>query len=98
MSGTTPTFAWVYVNNNEQIKKIMEDAMRTVSQGNILSNDGCPVNDLPLTYRVKLIEVEEGWQKIVKNLIANSQNPNQALISEKVFWHWFSLIESGKYY
>jgi hypothetical protein len=80
-----PTFAWIYVNNNEQIKKIMEYAMITVSLGNIQGDNGYPVNDLPLMYRVKLVEVEEGWQNIVKNLIANSQNPNQAVVTEKVF-------------
>ena len=80
-----PTFAWIYINNNEQNQRIIEGAMRTVIQGNIFSDDGCLINDLPLMYRVKLVEVEEGWQNIVKNLIANSQNLNQAVVTEKVF-------------
>ena len=72
------TSAWIYVKKNEQIKKIMESTMRVVSQGNLYA-----VDNLPFDYRVKLIEIEEGWQNIIKNLIANAQNPNQGLISEK---------------
>lgn len=80
-----PTSAYVYINNDEQVKKVMERAMRTVSQGRIYGNNSNVVNDLPFIYRVQLIEVEQGWQNVVKNLIVNAQNPNQALISEKAF-------------
>jgi hypothetical protein len=79
-----PTSSYVYVKNNDQIKKLMERAMLTVSQGHIYDNNGETVDELPFRYRVKLIEVEEGWQNIIKNLIVNAQDPNQALISEKV--------------
>lgn len=79
-----PTSAYVYIKNDEQIKKVMERAMRTVSHGRIYDNSSDnTVDDLPFIYRVGLIEVEQGWQNVVKNLIANAQNPNQALISEK---------------
>lgn len=80
-----PTSAYVYVKNNDQIKKLMERAMRTISQGRIYNNNEHVVDDLPFIYRVKLIDVEEGWQNVVKNLIANAQNPNQAVITEKAF-------------
>jgi hypothetical protein len=80
-----PTFSWIYINNDEQIQKIIEGSIRTVIQCNIFDDDGHFRDDLPVIYRVKLAEVEEGWQNIVKNLIANSQNPNQAVVTEKVF-------------
>ena len=78
-----PTSAYVYIKNDEQMKKAMERAMRTVSQGRIYDGNGNVEDNLPFIYRVQLIEVEEGWQNVVKNLIVNAQNPNQALISEK---------------
>ncbi len=58
--------------------------MRVVSRGRIYDNNYNVVDNLPFINRVKLIEVEQDWQNIVKNLIANAQNPNQGLISEKV--------------
>lgn len=79
------TSTYSYVKNNERIREIMERAMRTVSEGYIYSNYGNILNDLPFIYRVKLIEIEEGWQNVIRNLIANAQNPNQALITEKAF-------------
>ena len=81
-----PTSTYVHVKNNEQIKKVMERAMRSVSLGRIYDYDHDVIDNLPFVYRVKLIEVETGWRNIVKNLIANAQDPNQALISEKVFF------------
>jgi len=78
-----PTSAYVYIKNDEQIKKVIERAMRTVSQRRIYDNHGNFADDLPFVYRVRLIEVEQGWQNVVKKLITNAQDPNQALISEK---------------
>jgi len=49
----------------------------------IYDNHGNFADDLPFVYRVRLIEVEQGWQNVVKKLITNAQDPNQALISEK---------------
>lgn len=81
-----PTSIYSYVKNNEQVKKIMERAFTTVSQGRIYDNNDNVVNELPFEYRVKLLEIETDWQNVVKNLIANAQDPNQALITEKAFF------------
>lgn len=83
-----PTFGWTYLNNNEQIKIIINETIKTVVQGKIFWSNGeiFDVDNLDFVYGVKLIEVEKGWQNIAKNLIANFQNPNQAVISEKVFF------------
>jgi hypothetical protein len=77
-----PTSAYVYIKKDDQIKNIMERAMRTVSQGRIYDNNDNVVDDLPFMYRVRLIEVEENWQNIAKSLIANAQDPNQAIIRD----------------
>ncbi|MBD1911448.1 MULTISPECIES: hypothetical protein [unclassified Leptolyngbya] len=78
------TSAYVYIKNDERIKKVMERAMQTVSQGYIYDNNDVLVEDLPFVYRVRLLEIENDWKNIVKNLIVNAQSSNQALISEKV--------------
>jgi hypothetical protein len=80
-----PTSVYGYVKNNESIRKIMERAMTTVSQGRIYDDNDNVLNDLPFNYRTKLVNIEEGWQNVIRNLIANAQDPNQAFITEKAF-------------
>ncbi len=80
-----PTSVYSYVKNNERVRTIMERAMTTVSHGHIYGNNNTVVNDLPYEYRIQLLEIETGWQNIIRNLIANAQDPNQALITEKAF-------------
>ena len=75
-----PTSVYTYIKDNVQIKEIMQRAIKTVIKGHVDCDDS-----LSFIYRVKLINVEKGWQNIVKNLIANVQNPHQADISKKVF-------------
>ncbi len=80
-----PTSVYGYVKNNDRVKKIMERAMTTVSHGRIYGNNYNAVNELPYEYRVRLLDVEAGWQNVTRNLIANAQDPNQGLITEKAF-------------
>ncbi len=80
-----PTSAYAYVKNSDQIKKVMERAFATVSQGRIFDNNYNEVRELPFVYLVRLMDIEQGWQNVTKSLIANAQNPNQALITEKAF-------------
>jgi hypothetical protein len=42
------------------------------------------MENFPVNFRVKLMDVEEDWQKTIKYLIAQSKDLNQAVISEKV--------------
>ena len=80
-----PTAMYSTVKNNEHIKKVMERAMLSVAEGRFSDQWGTPVDNLIVVYRVRLIEVENDWQNVIKNLIANAQNPNQATVTEKVF-------------
>lgn len=80
-----PTSAYIYVKESPRIKQIMEQAIKYISQGRIFDYNGQPCDDLPFTYHVKLVKPEEGWQNVVRNLIANIQDPNQGIVTEKVF-------------
>jgi hypothetical protein len=79
-----PTSAYGIVNTNEHLKKAMEKALRVVSQGHITDQNGNPV-DVPITFIVNLMQVEEGWQDVIRRLIVQSQDPNQGAITEKAF-------------
>jgi hypothetical protein len=43
------------------------------------------VENFPIQFRVALLEIEEGWKDIVKRLILNARDPNQGIITEKLF-------------
>jgi hypothetical protein len=80
-----PTAMFGTVKNDEHIRKIMKRALLSISDGRLWDRDGCPVQDIKIVYRVKLIEVEDDWQNIVRDLIANSKKANQGIITEKMF-------------
>jgi hypothetical protein len=42
-------------------------------------------NELNIVFRIALLDIEEDWQKITRRLIVESRNPNQGVITEKVF-------------
>jgi hypothetical protein len=79
-----PTSAYGMVNTNEHLKRTMEQALRAISKGHITDRNGQPI-DVPIIFIVSLMEVEEGWQDVVRRLIVQSQDPNQAAVTEKVF-------------
>lgn len=82
-----PTSWFGRVKNSDLTKKVMERALRSVANGYIFydNDNDVDVESMSIMYRVKLIEVEEGWQNIVKSLIANSKDTNQGIVTEKVF-------------
>lgn len=80
-----PTAMFGTVKNDEYIRKVMERALLSIVEGRLWDHSGCPVQGVKILYRVKLIDVEEDWQNIVRDLIASSKNRNQGIITEKMF-------------
>lgn len=76
-----PTFAFSIVKQNESLRKIFEASIIPVASRFLSSEPRNPLSE----FRVKLIEPEKDWQNITRNLIANTQNPNQGLVTEKIF-------------
>lgn len=80
-----PTYPFVVTEPN--IRQLMEVTARAVAKGyfydefgNILEADA-----LKIEFRVKLIDVEEGWRDKIKELISNAKDSNQGVVTEKVF-------------
>ena len=76
-----PASSYALVNNDDLIKNLMERAIRAVSVGHI---NAAP-EELEFEYRVKLIEPEEDWREVVRELITHKTHPNQGIVTEKVF-------------
>jgi hypothetical protein len=76
-----PVSIYATVKNSDHIRKLIERAMSSVCAGRILTEGEW----FAFSYRVKLMDVEDGWQNVVRELIASAQNANQGIISEKLF-------------
>jgi hypothetical protein len=75
-----PLSSYSLLKKDEEGQKVLVDKFRFIGQGHIWYN----MENFPVNFRVKLMDVEEDWQKTIKYLIAQSKDLNQAVISEKV--------------
>lgn len=69
------------VSSNDEIQQTLRHYFLSIAGGHIWND----MTNFPIYYRVKLLEVEENWQKTIKFLIAKSKELNQGLITEKAF-------------
>ncbi|WP_353930670.1 hypothetical protein WJM97_20760 [Okeanomitos corallinicola TIOX110] len=76
-----PLHLRLLIENNQEIKTNLRNYFIFIADGHVWHD----MKDFPIYYRVKLLEVEENWQKTIKFLIAKSKDLNQGLITEKVF-------------
>lgn len=75
-----PLSSYTLLGKDEVAKEILTEKFKFVAEGHIWYN----MEKFPLHFRVKLLEVEEDWQKTIKYLIAQSKELNQAVVSEKI--------------
>jgi hypothetical protein len=78
-----PTSAYSIIMTNTLFQEALIKSLALVTKGYVHTQD--KAENVPISFRVKLIEVEENWIQKVKNLIINSKGSNQGLITEKVF-------------
>jgi hypothetical protein len=76
-----PTSVYSTVIKDDQIKEVMEHSIAAVCKGRYFGDE----EHIEYNYRVKLIEVEEDWQNIVRSLITTPGDSNQGVITERVF-------------
>lgn len=82
-----PFSLYSIIIKDEQMQEVLREHFIAVATGHIPNwkNISSFVENFPVNYRVKLLEVEEDWQKTIKFLITQSKELNQGFISEKVF-------------
>jgi len=78
-----PTSAYSIIMTNKTFQEALIKSLAIVTKGYVHTKD--EIEEVPISFRVKLIEVEENWKQKVKNLIINSRGANQGLITEKAF-------------
>lgn len=80
-----PPNAIRFIRTNSELRKIFEQSLFVVLRGYVLPPSIDEPEDTEFSYRIKLIEPEENWQQIVRDLIVNSEHPNQGIVTEKAF-------------
>ncbi len=69
------------ISQNQNYKNILGQCLTFVADGNATDQDG---NNLNIDFYIKLKDVEEGWQNIIRSLLANRRSENQGLITSIV--------------
>jgi hypothetical protein len=81
-----PIFSYQIAQENIDLLK---KTLSGICHGHIFVGSGDRFNtnedELNIIFCVDLLDVEEDWQKITKRLIIESRNPNQGVITEKIF-------------
>jgi hypothetical protein len=80
----TPSAA-VFVSGNHKYKEIIENTLVVVSQGHFFDQNGQTIEQPRFKFCVRLMDTEENWRDIVKDLIANANDPNQGVVTERAF-------------
>jgi hypothetical protein len=79
--------AYPMVINDANIKKIILETLQAVATGRFYDQNGVlrEPSEITVEYQIKLLDVEENWQEKVKEMIVNTKNSNQGVVTEKVF-------------
>lgn len=80
-----PSSAYILVQADPSIQKAIQLSLSSVAEGYIHDQNGYELDEVPVTYQVLLLDVEEDWRDIVRSLIVNAKDPNQGIVTEKVF-------------
>lgn len=80
-----PSSAYVLVQADLSTQQTIQRSLSLVAKGYIRDQNGYELDEVPVTYQVLLLDVEEDWRAIVRNLIVNAKDPNQGVVTEKVF-------------
>src|SRR5215208_1395720 len=73
-----PPAAYNFVTGNEAYEEAIKQSLRIILKGRITSDED-------ILMRVKLVEVEENWKEVIRNIIVNTKDPNQASVTEILF-------------
>ena len=77
-----PTYSYGIIATNEKYKEILSKSLLVVSKGYIRGQNGYIVENPIVEFRIKLLEIEEGWKEIIREKIAYAKQTNQSRISE----------------
>jgi len=78
-----PPNVFNFLISSENLKTVIKEAISTVGEGHLADGNGNLAKNYEIKFRIKLIDVNEGWKEVIRNLIINFKDPNQGIVSEK---------------
>ena len=80
-----PPIAVTYVDTDGKARQALESTLKIAAKGRLRDRNGNDTDDFSIEFRVKLLDVEDDWRAVVKELIVNAKDSNQGVVTEKVF-------------
>jgi hypothetical protein len=80
-----PPTAVTYVHTDGKARQILESILKIAAKGRLHDRNGNGLDDFKIEFRVKLLDIEDDWRAVVKELIVNAKDTNQGVVTEKVF-------------
>jgi hypothetical protein len=77
-----PPSSFPLIHGNAAFKDALVKTLKAVAKGYVTDQNGGDVHDPAIEFRMKLLDAEEGWKSVARDLIVNYKDANQALVSE----------------
>lgn len=78
-----PTTGYALIGTDPLAQETLTQALRKIAGGQRVDQmPDIPAVDFPVSFRIKLLPIEVGWEKIARSLIANAKGANQAMVSD----------------
>ena len=76
-----PVSAYPLIQNNDGLKTTLESTLKLVATGHLTDQNGNDIGEPDVEFRVKLLDVDDDWKAVVRDLIVNSKDGNQGFVS-----------------
>jgi hypothetical protein len=77
-----PSSSYVFIVNDPTFERALKESLTLVTKGRFTDQNGNEIEDPEISFRIKLMEVEDDWKVVVRNLIVNFKDANQGRVSE----------------
>jgi hypothetical protein len=80
-----PASAHAFIANDATLERVLRASLILLLKGRCTDQNGNEIDQDPgIKFRVKLLEVEQDWKAVIRNLIINFKDANQGRVSELV--------------
>lgn len=76
-----PVSAYPLIQADQGVKATLRNTLELMSAGYISDQNGNDIGNPTIEFRVKLMEVDEDWKAVVRDLIVNRKDGNQGVVS-----------------
>jgi len=79
-----PPSAHGIVTEDEEVMNDLLAYLHDVCAGNVYTEDGKPRQEVPISTKMSLLEIDPDWKEEMRRLISSAKNSNQGVVTDKV--------------